>query len=124
MFNWTSIEEFFLAIQGLDYVVLRNFETIYSDITDTNHPDIDILCSDRKAMLDLVQSDSRTNKTNDYIHRKILIADREVALDIRCVGDGYYDARWEENILTNRVMWNNLCYVPAEKDYFYSLLYH
>ena len=44
-------------------------------------------------------------------------------LDIRCVGDGYYDKPWEEVMIKNRVKTEGI-YVLCKEDYNYSILYH
>lgn len=124
MKNWDSLEAFFRALADTEYVVLRNFEYFGSAHFMQEHPDIDLLCRDRDAVLKTTQSVSRVKDPNDPIHRKVLVDHTEVALDLRCVGDGYYDAEWETALLQGRILWNNLCCVPNPEDYYYSLLYH
>lgn len=124
MKNWDSLMAFFQAIADEDYVVLRNYESFDSALLMQEHPDIDLLCGDRGAVSAKLQSSSRVKNPDDPIHRKVLIAHTEVSLDLRCVGDGYYDAKWEEALIKRRVLWHDLCFVPNAEDYFYSLLYH
>lgn len=124
MKEWTNIYDFFQVINTTKYVVLRNFENLTSEIRTELHPDIDILCADRDRMICLSGSDSRTKNPRDEIHRKVKIGNSVVDLDIRCVGDGYYDSKWEKRIINNRKFWNNLCFIPSQEDYYFSLLYH
>jgi hypothetical protein len=52
------------------------------------------------------------------------VGGKSVHVDLRHVGDGYLDEKWEQHILQHRVMFGNLCYVPDGEDHRYSLLYH
>lgn len=118
-----TIEELFEAIKNSEYVVLRNYENLRKDISSEKHPDIDFLCADRNELIEKLSLKSR-GKIKDCIHFKAAVADKEVAVDLREVGDGYYDEKWEKHILKNRVLFDNLCYVPDETDSHFSLLYH
>ena len=124
MKNWNDLKTFFAALDKTDYVILRNFETLSDEFLNESHPDIDLLCSDRDMFLGLTGSVSRTDDPHDKIHRKVLINGKETALDVRCVGDGYYDSSWEADILKNRVPACHMFYIPDEVNYYYSLLYH
>ena len=53
-----------------------------------------------------------------------MVGGHEVFADMWTVGDGYYDSVWGLDMLKSRVLYENLCYVPDEKNYLYSLLYH
>ena len=124
MKNWKSLNEFFRILnENTNYLVLRNYEDFEDGLIVVQHPDIDILCSDRDNLLKYACSESRVNKS-DKIHRHILIEGKLVDLDIRHVGDGYYDARWEQKMLGNKILYNGMCYVMDPENYYYSLLYH
>ena len=123
--NWVSLEEFFSVLnENVDYLVLRNYEDLLDNGVNTTHPDIDILCRDSKEFIHYAGSVSRTSNPNDLIHQKILIDSKVVSMDVRHVGDGYYDEMWETNMLDKRRVIKDLCFVMDEKNYFYSLLYH
>lgn len=125
LYSWNSLNDFFDCLnQNAYYVILRNFETINSDYISQEHPDIDILCHDRKAFVGLSKSVSRNSNTHDLVHRAICINNHIVDLDVRCVGDGYYDSNWEEEILRTRQLYHDNFYVPNNENYYYSLLYH
>lgn len=122
--KWNSLDEFFTCLnEKACYVILRNFENLDSDVLLLKHPDIDILCSDRAFLLSISRSFPRGNN-NDYIHRFIFVKNKKIDVDIRCIGDGYYDTYWEKNILLDRVFYNGKFYIPSKQNYFYSLLYH
>lgn len=123
--NWESLQHFFLELnKNVEYLVLRNFEDLLDKGVNTTHPDIDILCRDSKELIHYAGSISRTNNPNDLIHQKVLIDSKVVSLDVRHVGDGYYDEMWETDMLGKRRFINDLCFVMDENNYFYSLLYH
>ena len=124
MSEWQTIQEFFNTFASEKYVVLRNYENLCLALKNEAHSDIDILCEDRDRVIELTQLESRSKNPNDLIHRRALIGGVNVDVDLRCVGDGYYDEKWERSILERRVYWNNLCFAPNEEDYFFSLLYH
>lgn len=87
------------------------------------HNDIDLLCNNPYV----VQKTLGTRKrflfptVNSYC---IPFKDHSVNVDIRFVGDGYYDAMWEKEMLTKRVLFNNCIFVLDPQNYFYSLTYH
>lgn len=117
-----SLADLFDAATKLDYVVLRNYEEFDNMDFLLNHPDIDILCRDPQQMADVLSLQPR-RKREDGIHYYAMIAEKKVAVDLRHVGDGYLDAKWEENILKSRKSRKNF-YVMDTHNYFYSLLYH
>jgi hypothetical protein len=53
----------------------------------------------------------------------VAISGREISIDIRFVGDGYYCERWERSMLTRRVG-HGCIFMPDAENSFYSLLYH
>lgn len=122
MVMFEKLSDVFAAIEEEEYVVLRNYEEFENLGFLTCHPDIDILCRDRDAMVEKLSLESRRKK-EDGIHYKLSVAGAKVAVDLRCVGDGYLDEAWEENILKSRQKRQNY-YVMDADNYFYSLLYH
>lgn len=117
-----KLSDVFTAIEDEEYVILRNYEEFDNLGFLTCHPDIDILCRNREVLVEKLSLESRRKK-EDGIHYKLSVAGAKVAVDLRCVGDGYLDTTWEDNILNNRVKRQNY-YVMDEENYFYSLLYH
>ena len=123
MEKFNDLHSFFERLKNVDYVVLRNFEQFNSNewMLDA-HPDIDILCANREDVKCLIGFSPKGSR-EDGIHYSVCIADKKVDIDLRTVGDGYYDRQWEYSIIKNRVGQNNF-YIPSPQDYFYSLLYH
>ena len=124
--GWNSIEEMLDALHKKDcrYVILRNYEEIDADnFYSSGHADIDFLTDRGKAFARIIQARPRFD-TDDGIHYIVVIAGSQVVIDVRSVGDGYYDARWEKTILTARQLVDGRFYAVDPMNYYYSLTYH
>lgn len=125
MKSWSSLNEFFQCInREVCYVILRNYEDINEDNVLGKDTDIDILCSDFPDFVKSARSAPISLKKVYRFHHKILIKKQVVNIDVKYVGDGYFDKKWEEEILSSRVLYNNQYYIPNNENSFYSLLYH
>ena len=126
MKRWPTVEDFFREINNKStYVILRNHEGFPEKLTLDNHADIDVLCDNPFKFSDAAGSQTRGKRKGDLVHHKIVISGKEIDLDIRTVGDGYYDSKWEKNMLINRILdTNGLYYILNNEDYYYSLIYH
>ncbi len=124
MKNWENLKALFSALnEETEYLVLRNFEEFSDEKFLSSHPDIDFLCRDQQKIVQVTGAVPR-GTAGDYTHCKIMVGGHEVFADMWTVGDGYYDSVWGLDMLKSRVLYENLCYVPDEKNYLYSLLYH
>lgn len=126
MSGWNHIEEMFDALHkaNFKYVILRNYEEIDADNFYTSgHADIDFLTSNGHQFAKVIGASPRFVK-DDGIHYKVMIAGTEVVIDARSVGDGYYDAHWEREILSRREWRENRFYIADDLNYYYSLVYH
>lgn len=123
--NWESLQDLFKVLnENVDYLVLRNYEEFLNGEFNKDHPDIDFLCKKPEELIRYTESTTRTGNQNDFIHQKIMVKGKWIDIDIRNVGDGYYDEAWEIDMLSKRKLINNFCYVLDEENYFFSLLYH
>jgi hypothetical protein len=121
--QWDSLEQFFTILnQSLDYVVLRNFEELPEKYKKGFEGDIDIL-SENQNEIELITNGEKISPEKYGRRFKILVKNEKIHLDLRYVGDGYLDSKWQKLILRNRVFKNKI-FVPDDKNYFYSLLYH
>jgi len=116
--GWNSYRDLFKALNATcNYVVLRGFE----QLPDKNpEKDLDILTDDFQrlaSLLGIFQSSSQPYKGT------IFVAGEQVPVDIRHIGDHYFDIRFQINVLSNRQLKKGI-YVPRDDDYFFSLLYH
>lgn len=126
MKEWFNAHDIFSELnKKYSYLVIRNHEEFYDSILMGNHADIDILCSryDRKAIVHFLDAKPRLIR-NDGIHYQIKICSELIPLDIRCVGDGYYDSNWENDMLNSRILDPRGFYCMDKDNYFWSLLYH
>jgi hypothetical protein len=122
--RWNSLNEFFQTINtATKYLIIRNYEEYVNDKILPAHKDIDILCNDPKLFRFVSKAIPRQSK-DDGIHYYIMVSNRKIELDIRWIGDGYYDSKWEQVMLNNRVSFSDMFYVMDRGNYYWSLLYH
>lgn len=126
MKNWKSLKEMFIEMntdQEFRYIVLRNYEELLNEDFLNTHSDIDLLCDNSKKLVNCISGTYRSKKP-DGIHYKVFVNGQIIPVDIRTVGDGYYDPHWAIDMLNTRRLYNDLCYIPDEENNFFSLLYH
>jgi len=125
--NYKNVHDFFelLNINGIKYVVLRNYEEMHNDDFFTEgHEDIDLLVEDINSFIDCSYALPKMSP-DDKVHLEIIVDGIKVPLDVRSVGDDYYDSKWEKEIINNRVLApNGNWYVMDKENYYYSLAYH
>ena len=121
--EWDSLKQFFNILnQSLDYVVLRNFEELPNKFKTGFEGDIDILAEDKNE-IELVTNAKKISPQNFGRRFRITVNGEKIHCDLRYVGDGYLDEKWEKHILKQRECRNGV-FVPNEENYFYSYLYH
>lgn len=124
--EWESISQMFAALHAAEcqYIVLRNYEELDDDhFYRSGHADIDFLVADSKSFAEVIKAYPRF-EIDDGIHYKVNITGSEVVLDVRTIGDDYYDHRWEAEMLAKRYLRDQKFYVMDDLDYYYSLAYH
>lgn len=124
--GWNTIEDMFAALHNAkeEYIILRNYEEMDADNFYTSgHADIDFLARNGEYFAKCIHAYPRF-ASDDGVHYKVLIADTEVIIDVRSVGDGYYDANWERALLRNRVLLDGRFYIADKENSYYSLVYH
>lgn len=119
--GWSSMAEMFAFLdETLPYVVLRNGENL-PERFDFVHDDVDMLVSDASDAVGLLGA--RKVKGGGALY-EVTVAGRAVKLDLRAVGDDYYDEGWERRMLLRRVRNPGGVYVLAPDDGFFALVYH
>lgn len=123
---WHSIEEIFTTLNnhGCNYIVMRNFECFMTGHVFINgHDDIDLLCDDPRKVCKILNTKRRFffPTVNSYY---IQYNDDTVQVDIRFIGDGYYDIKWQKEMLKQKICIASNIYVMDCQNYFYSLIYH
>ena len=106
------------------YLIMRNWEGFYDDILIEGHNDVDVLCANTKSRDQIVAAFSAKDISGNGFHYSFLYKGFDVTLDTRIVGDGYYDIRWQKEMIANRFKNPLGFYVMTDEDYFYSLAYH
>ena len=128
--GWEDLSGPFRALNEstVRYAVLRNFEEISEehirdDFFIRGHDDIDILCDDPRKARRILKTFPEPLIGYLY-HYKTYIGSVPVLFGIRHIGDGYYDEKWERDMLDSRVLTNGFFYALNREHYFYSLIYH
>lgn len=122
--NWTSMEEMIHVLSQYDiYVVLTGDELLEKEFVGLGpHHDIDILTVNQKRTAELIEADRY-----DYYygeHYRVCIAGKKLTIGIFELGDDYMDARWQKEMLQNRVLHPRGHYVMDAENHFYWILYH
>lgn len=127
IFSWDTVSSLFKALNdaGVKYVVLRNYEEMHkSNFFCEGHEDIDLLCEDAVKFAEVAHAIPKM-WPEDTIHYVVFIGDEGVPVDVRMLGDSYYDNKWEARMLDERKLADNgNWYVMQNEDYYYSLTYH
>lgn len=119
--GWNSLAEMFTFLnEAHPYVVLRNGEGL-PDTFNPAHDDIDLLVENAKACVSLLGARKVRGGAAAHVVR---VGGHDVKLDIRSVGDGYYDERWERAMLASRRLSPGKVFVLSDKLAFHSLVYH
>ena len=119
--GWDNLEQLFYVLNNtIDYVVLRNFENLPNEIE--GH-DIDFLVRDLDQAV-FITNASKVSNHKDSVFFKLKVANKNIFVDFRFLGDDYYDFNWQNDLLNSRILTNNNIYIPSNENYFYSLIYH
>ena len=63
-------------------------------------------------------------KENFRVYYKLNVSGDNVYIDLRSVGDEYYDKNWQIEILNTRIFHEKKFYIPSNENYFFTLVYH
>lgn len=120
---WNSISDLLDEIKDEEYVFLRNTQLINEEFDETE--DWDILCRDAGKFISKIHAKplNEIENGNKYFNYYTIINDKKLLIDIRQIGDGYYDELWESHMLIDRLLHMNY-YVLDKTNEKYSLLYH
>lgn len=120
--SWNSLSSLFKSMNfALNYVVIRSFENIPYDFEDYSK-DIDLLVKDVDEYLFFTNfKRPRINKSGGFMSR-VRINEKTALLDISFVEDRLFDSIWQQKILDNATIKNDVL-IPRIDDHFFSLLY-
>lgn len=121
--GWPSLKVLFKCLgETMQYVVLRNSEMLPDAFDPSIHGDIDLLVRDVGECAGILGA-SRVFADPKRVHFEVRVAGRPVRFDLRYVGDGYYDERWERRMLESGVVAGGVRR-PSPEDAFFALVYH
>jgi hypothetical protein len=120
---WSSINDLLDGIKGEEYVFLRNAQSINEEFDESE--DWDILCKDAGKFISKIHAKplNENEIENKCFNYYTIVNDKKLLIDIRQIGDGYYDELWELHMLRDRLSHMNY-YVLDNVNEKYSLLYH
>lgn len=116
--GWETWEDFFSVLNYTsDYLVLRGFEGLPRF---NKQKDLDVLT----AKYQRFASAAGALQVPHQPYKGVVYVDGEkISLDIRYVGDDYYDASWAKEMLLTKIMKDGV-QIPRADHYFFSLLFH
>lgn len=118
--GWKSITELFAYLDAVyPYAVMRNYEGLPEKF-NPEHDDVDMLVPNANECAAFIYAKKREGA--GAAAYSVTVGGREVKLDIREIGDGYYPEAWERKMLANRVRGGVWALSPV--DTFYALVYH
>ncbi|RYM33917.1 hypothetical protein ERX46_08100 [Brumimicrobium glaciale] len=118
--GWKDYDEFFRMLNlTSNYLIQRGFEDLFN--IDNDEKELDILTDSYQRLASVLGAEQIwLEKPHNGV---VSIANKDIILDIRYIGDFYYDTSWQRDMLNNKVLKNKI-FIPREDDYFFSLLYH
>lgn len=120
--GWNSIDDLLYVLNStVTYAIMRGGERLLSNVTDSEHEDIDVLLTKRQSAIYIINGVLYCCPERPHI--LVTIDDNEYIFDLWEYDHGVYDPCWERQMLANRVKRDGY-YVLSEQDDFYSLLYH
>lgn len=119
--GWSSLTELFSVINSnTNSVVLRNYEDLNDTFVFKEGDDIDFLCENLNFFCGIINARKRQGGRCSF---EVKVNDKYIPLDIRFIGDKYYDPLWAKDMLSRKLITNGIPHLDQE-DYFFSLIYH
>ena len=119
--SWNSLSTLFDFLnKHSNWIILRNFEDLNDNYLFEDGDDIDILCEEINFFSALMNAKKRSGERCSYF---VTVNNFKIPLDIRFIGDKYYDPVWAKDMLSRKII-NNGIPTPCQLDYFFSLMYH
>lgn len=107
-------------LDGQKYIVLRNYESLTAQLNSGK--DVDLLCESKEQVVSILEAHSLSTRDDSYSYFTDILGQR-ILVDVREIGDDYYDSKWEAEMISNRRKFSDF-YIADYDDYQYSLLYH
>lgn len=121
--GWPTMRALFQHLQRTcPYVVLRNFEQLPNALAEGDG-DLDVLCVDAHDLAAIANARVVVDASGKF-DCETEVGGQPLRLDVRVVGDGYYDDRWQLRMLAAAHLWDDCVWVLSPEDHFFSLAYH
>ena len=116
------MEQFFYFINAVEpYLVLRNFGELDKKIEEID--DIDFLVNNLNKFV-LFSNAVKMSKGTERANYSILVDKQKLHIDLRYIGDNYFDQFWQQDCMNNKVFHDKGFYIMDEENQYFSLLYH
>lgn len=120
--GWDSLDQFFHLINAVHpYIILRNSDELTEDLQLLD--DIDFLVQNRRAFA-YFSNARKMSKGTERANFRIRVSNQEIDIDIRYIGDNYFDTRWQMNCMKSRLKHPGGFYIMDEENQYHSLAYH
>ena len=120
--GWDSFEQLFTFLsKAVVWCLLRNYEYHLEGSFWERDKDLDILSPKLDLLICACNAVPRYGGISSY---RTTVEGRCLNLDLRYIGDKYYDPAWTIDILRTRVLEKHNIYRPSDDHYLYMLIYH
>ena len=110
----------------LKWIITHNFDNF------VDGDDIDFLTDDYFYFMRLLDANEKPkggkfNSISDggkSVRNYINVGSKDIPIDIRHIGDNFYDKKFQEEMLNARIKHPNGFYIPNRENHLYSLIYH
>ena len=121
-YGWDSLEHFFYCMNAVEpYLILRNYDELDQNVKAID--DIDLLVANR-TKFSLFANAVKMSKGTERANYQIVVDNKPLDIDLRYVGDNYFDQFWQQDCLNKRVLHDKGFYVMDDENQYFSLLYH
>ena len=111
---------------NLKWIITHNFDDFVND------DDIDFLTDDYFFFMRALDTDEKPkggkfNSVSDggsSVRNYIEVGKKNIPIDIRYLGDNFYDTKLEQDMLNTMIKHPNGFYIPNKEMHLYSLIYH
>lgn len=119
--GWASFNQIFSFLNlSIQWCLLRNHEYHLTESFWENDQDLDILSSRTNLLACALNAQKRFGGISSFY---TFVEGKQLLLDLREVGDKYYDPIWCSDVLSRRQNLGIIA-IPSLRDQLYLLLYH
>lgn len=121
-YGWDSFDQLFSFLsKSVVWCLLRNHEYHADGSFWECDSDLDILSPKLDLLICACNAKPRYGGISSHT---TIVEGRDLNLDLRSIGDKYYDPAWAIDILRTRVKSEPSLYRPSSSHYLYMLIYH